>query len=457
MMVVQKQFIMICCLNVDQSSLILQLILLVQCHVYSHLPSTKNFRPISVYVWSSLTTIQRDFPPQRYCLLLASKFLCCMMYSVLKKTFQRGIVRLFSTEKANALHNDIPRYMKRWELVKYGTPEELNFVHDGIVPRKLKKDQILVKVEAASLNPIDLEMMEGYGRTAMNTIRKMYNVPEFPLVLGRDCSGVIVKMGRSVRRFKVGDEVWCARWVIGDGTHAEYCLASQSEVALKPKTLNHVEAASIPYVACTSWAALIARGNLNPKRNDNNKNILILGGSGGIGTIAIQLCKALGNQVTATCSISNHDLVRSLGADIAIDYKDDDYECLVHEHGPYDIILDARRNNQVDRIGSTQGTTYITLMPPFLPSIDQNGLALGLIDSGKEFYMQTFNNLVQNQGKYAWGLFFPSSGVLKKVSELVDEGKIRPVISHVYEIEDAREALERFGQGSTGGKIVLKV
>lgn len=379
------------------------------------------------------------------------------MTPVLKSFIVRRLCRLYSTDKTNSLHHRIPRFMRRWELTEYGSTDSLNLVQDAVVPMKLKTDQVLVKVAAASVNPIDVEMMEGYGRTAMNAIRKLNNIPEFPLVLGRDFSGVIVKRGHGVRRFKVGDKVWGARWVIGDGTHAEYCVAGQSEVALKPMRLSHIEAASIPYVACTTWVALTVRGGLDPNRTDNNKNVLILGGSGGIGTIAIQLSKHLGNHVTTTCSLENHKLVESLGADTVLNYKDDDYYNLIDKNGPYDIIIDARSGGQQEKVGSDHRTIYVTLMPPFLPAIDQDGWALGLINSGKEFYMQAFENFLHNKGKYAWGLFFPSSGVLKKIANLVDQEKICPVVSHVYDFCDAKKALEQLSDGLTSGKLVLKV
>ena len=379
------------------------------------------------------------------------------MTSFARSASIRGITRLFSTYTASRIYDKLPRSMKRWELLKYGTLDDLQLAPSTNIPGKLKNDQVLIKVIAASVNPIDLEMVEGYGRTAMNALRNVYGVSEFPLVLGRDCSGVIVEKGHSVRRFKIGDEVWCARWVIGDGTHAEFCVAHQSEVALKPEALDHVEAASMPYVACTAWAALVSRAGLDPTRIDNNKKILILGGSGGIGTVAIQLCKALGNYVTTSCSPVNNDLVFSIGADNVIDYRDADYETLLRNSGPYDIILDARRGNQKERVGADQGTIYITLMPPLLPSVDENGLALGLLNAGKEYYRQTLINFVENKGKYSWGLFFPSSGVLKNIAQLVDQKRMHAVVSNIYDFNDAKEALERLARGSTAGKIVIRV
>ena len=361
--------------------------------------------------------------------------------------------RLFASSCVR--NHEIPCSMSRWETSRYGSISSLEFNTDAPVPKGIKKDAIMIKVKAASVNPFDIEMIEGYGSKAMNVLRRLYNVKEFPIVTGRDCSGVVVKTGQGVRRFKVGDEVWCAKWVLDKGTHAEYCLASQSEVSLKPKTLSHLEAASIPYVACTSWTALVSRAGIDPKKIDNGKHILLLGGSGGIGTFAIQLAKCFGNTVTATCSQSNINFLYSLGADNVIDYQAENHDYLIQQIGPYDIVLDARSGHHTDIIGCTEKTTFITLMPPFLPAIDESGLAFGLFNAGMEFYRQSFENLAQKRGRYAWGLFFPNGGILKSVSEFIDRGSIKPVISSVVRFEDAKEAFRMLQSGTTKGKIVL--
>eukprot|EP00112_Aurelia_sp_Birch-Aquarium-sp1_P006947 Seg1759.1 transcript_id=Seg1759.1/GoldUCD/mRNA.D3Y31 product="Reticulon-4-interacting protein 1 mitochondrial" protein_id=Seg1759.1/GoldUCD/D3Y31 len=351
--------------------------------------------------------------------------------------------------------SDLPKTTKRWQISRYGSISDLEFCNDAHVPQNLKNDQVLVKVMAASINPFDIEMIEGYGSTALNILRKMYNIHEFPLVTGRDFSGVVLKKGRNVRRFRVGDEIWGARWVIGDGTHSEYCICTQSEVSLKPRTLQHIGAASLPYIACTSWAALVTRAGLDPENVNNNKNVLILGGSGGIGSFSIQLSKAFGNRVSATCSEHNFELVKSIGADAVINYKDPDYKDQIEQNGPYDIILDARRGDQSEKIGGDPKSVYVTLMPPFLPSIDENGLMLGLAKSGKEFCSQSFKDFLENKGRYSWGLFFPNGGILNKVASLIDKGLIKPVISSVHDFDNAKEAFEKLKDGTANGKIVL--
>ena len=364
--------------------------------------------------------------------------------------------RCISSETGNG-HSDLPKTMKRWQISRYGSIDDLELHNDAHVPQNLNNDQVLVKVMAASINPFDIEMIEGYGSRALNILRKIYKIREFPLVTGRDFSGVVVKTGRNVRRFKVGDEIWGARWVIGDGTHSEYCACNQSEVSLKPRALQHTEAASLPYIACTSWAALVTRAGLDPEKMNNNKNVLVLGGSGGIGSFSIQLSKAFGNQVAATCSEHNFELVKSVGAETVINYKNPDFRDQIEESGPYDIILDARRGDQSEKIGGDPKSIYVTLMPPFLPSIDENGLLLGLANSGKEFCSQSFKSFIENKGRYSWGLFFPSGGVLNKVASLVDKGLIKPVIGSVYDFDDAKEAFEKLKDGTANGKIVLDV
>ncbi len=352
----------------------------------------------------------------------------------------------------------VPDTMRRWQVSAYeNSLDNLTLNESAMVPDELKPDQLLVKMSASSVNPIDIEMSEGYGSVAINTLRRLYGVKEFPLVLGRDGSGVVVKTGKSVRRFKTGDEIWCARWILGDGTHAEYCVVSQSEAAIKPQSLSHAEAAAMPYVSSTVWAVLTGIAGIDPERMDNNKNILILGGSGGVGTFAIQLAKVLGNNITATCSKENLDLVKKYGASNAIDYKSEAYENEIKSYGPYDIILDASKEGQTKKLGGNSSSVYITLMPPFLPTIDKHGLAKGLLYSGKELLETNFNRLLQNQGKYAWGFFYPNGGILRRVAELVDDGKISPVIDSVHDFADAKTAFERVKYGQTKGKVILNI
>ncbi len=416
--------------------------------------------------YKNLNILQPCKKQSSYCLSFIMNFVCkgpifyhqsvlrnCGKYvlQMQSKILPSYFARCFTNDS-----DDIPNTMRRWEITEYGSLDNLTLNRSALVPGELKPDQILLKTFATSVNPIDTEMLEGYGRVAINTLRKVYGVNEFPLVLGRDGSGVAVKTGKNVRRFKVGDEVWCARWIIGDGTHSEFASINQSEASLKPKSLSHIESASLPYVACTVWAALIGRAGLDPEKS-NNKNVLILGGSGGVGTFAIQLAKLLGNNVTATCSLDNFDMVKKYGASVAIDYNSVTYEEDVKANGPYDVILDASKEGQSKKIGGNSKSIYITLMPPFLPSIDKHGLAMGLAHSGRELFETNFRNLLNSQGRYTWGFFYPNGGILKKVAELVDDGKISPVIDSVRDFEDMKSAFDHVRNGQTRGKVILKI
>src|SRR5213078_1566712 len=155
-----------------------------------------------------------------------------------------------------------------------------------------------------------------------------------PLILGNDVAGVVVRVGSNVRRFKAGDEVYARPHQDRIGTFAEFIAMNESDVALKPKNLSMEEAASIPLVGLTAWQALIEKANLR-----KGQKVFVQAGSGGVGTIAIQLAKNLGATVATTTSAANVDLVKSLGADIAIDYKKDDFESILKN---YDVVLNSQ-------------------------------------------------------------------------------------------------------------------
>ncbi|MEE6475950.1 hypothetical protein FKM82_010913 [Ascaphus truei] len=214
--------------------------------------------------------------------------------------------------------------MPAWVIDKYGGNEVLRFSKNTLFPVINYTNEVIIKVHATSLNPIDVNMRNGYGAATMNMTRDPLNMKipgsEFPIVLGRDISGVVMECGLNVRYFKPGDEVWAAVPPWKQGTLSEFVVTSGNEISMKPKSLSHTEAASLPYVTLTVWAALVNSCGLS---NDKcpGKRILIIGASGGVGTAAIQLMKAWGAHVTAVCSEDAFTLVKNLGADDVIDYK----------------------------------------------------------------------------------------------------------------------------------------
>ena len=349
--------------------------------------------------------------------------------------------------------------MMAWYLLEYGSLDRLHLVDNIEVPKKLGKHELLVKVNAASINQLDVEMCKGYGRAMINSVKKMSNVKEFPLILGRDCSGVVVKKGKMVNRLKEGDEVWCTKWpTAGQGTHAEYVVVSQNETALKPAGLSHVQAACFPFVASTVWPALVTRGGLNDNTG-KDKRVLILGGSGGIGTFAIQLAKLFGAEVTATCSTENSGLCITLGADVVLDYKSDTFNDAMKNLDPFDVILDARASNQQNRdiFRRHSQTVYVSLMPPLLPTTDKVGIIPGLFSTSADLILANAKLMLCGSGMNTWGLFFPNSGILDAVKKMIDKKKIVPVLGKVFKFNETREAYQLVETGHTKGKVIIEI
>lgn len=215
--------------------------------------------------------------------------------------------------------------MSAWVIDQYGTNEVLKYTEEIPMPIVSSPSEVMIKVHAASLNPLDVSMRGGYGAKLLKLRRDPLSVmgsdndSEFPLILGRDVSGVVVDCGSEVTHVVPGDEVWAAVPPWKQGSLAEFVTLTEYEVSHKPKLLSHTEAASIPYVANTALSALVNAGGLC-RHNSSNKRVLITGGSGGVGTFSIQLLKAWGAHVTVTCSQNAEGLVRGLGADEVVDY-----------------------------------------------------------------------------------------------------------------------------------------
>ncbi|XP_035204880.1 reticulon-4-interacting protein 1, mitochondrial-like [Stegodyphus dumicola] len=218
--------------------------------------------------------------------------------------------------------------MRAWQAFEYGGPENFQLNTMAVTPAITSPMDILVKVHAASMNPLDVRMLEGYGATAFNTVKKITKCslapPEFPLTPGRDFSGTVVYVGKKVKSLKSGDEVWGALSPWEAGTHAEYVLANACHVSKKPNSLTHVEASSFPYAALTAWAGISTFGGLS-ENSSYGKKVLVTGASGGVGTFAVQLLKAWGADVTVTCSTDAVEMLQNLGADNILDYQSEDF------------------------------------------------------------------------------------------------------------------------------------
>uniref|UniRef100_A0AAQ4PKW5 NAD(P)H oxidoreductase RTN4IP1, mitochondrial n=1 Tax=Gasterosteus aculeatus aculeatus TaxID=481459 RepID=A0AAQ4PKW5_GASAC len=333
--------------------------------------------------------------------------------------------RMFSVTKSSRT------IMPAWVIDKYGSNDVLRFTRNAGFPVINYPNEVIVKVLSAGLNPLDVSMRDGYGAAALSMKRDPLNIKqsgsEFPLVLGRDASGVIMECGLDVKHFRERDEVWAAIPPWKQGSLAEFVVLSANEVSHKPKSLSHVEAAAVPYVATTAWSALVNTGGLN-KDNCAKKRVLILGGSGGVGTFAIQMLKAWGAHVTVTCSQNAERFVRDLGADHVVDYTAGPVEEPLSSLEKFDLILDNVGGDTerwaLNLLKPWCGAKFVTLITPFLQNIDSLGIADGMMQSAATGATKMLKHLVKGV-HYRWGFFAPSGPALDEIREMVDAGQVQ--------------------------------
>jgi len=309
---------------------------------------------------------------------------------------------------------------------------------------ELRPDEVLVEVHAAGVNPLDLKIRNGEFKLVLPY--------RLPLILGNEAAGVVLRVGPRVQRFKAGDEVYARPDKGRIGTFAERIAIDQADVALKPKTLGIEEAASIPLVALTAWQALVDRAKL--KRGEK---ILIHAGSGGVGTIAIQLAKHLGARVAATTSSANLDFVKSQGADVGVDYKSEDFEEALQD---YDVVLnslDARTLRKSLNVLKPGGKLISISGPPDPEFAQEMGLNWGVRQvTGLLSYR--IRKAAKRRGVSYSFLFMKASGdQLREIGALVDAGALRPVVDRVYPIESIEKALAHVESGRAKGKVVVRL
>ncbi|XP_060079949.1 reticulon-4-interacting protein 1 homolog, mitochondrial-like [Ylistrum balloti] len=353
--------------------------------------------------------------------------------------------------------------MGSWQIHDYGGPKSLTFSSTARVPRIHSPNEVLVEIHAASVNPIDVLMTKGYGKDILNVLRgkasPISTAAEFPLVFGRDFSGVITQKGKAVRNYKVGDEVWGTLGGQKQGSHAQFAVTDLSEISKKPKSLSHIDAASIPYVAATTWAALVRVGELNAK-NTPGKRILVHGASGGIGTFAIQLLKAWGGHVTAICGTEGVDLVRDLRADAIIDYKTQDPKSELLQMEKFDLIYDPlgkeKTGYSIDFLKNWEGGKFVTIASPLLPETDSHGLLPGALKWGADLGLDIIKGFREGKN-YRVAFFMPDGKALGTIAKMVDEEQIKPVVEKVFTFDEVPTAYEKVGQLHGRGKTVICV
>jgi NADPH:quinone reductase-like Zn-dependent oxidoreductase len=332
--------------------------------------------------------------------------------------------------------------MKAFILDRYGSADRVR-ARDLPDP-EVREDDVLVQVRAAGVNQLDSKISNGEFKLILPY--------RLPLVLGHDVAGVVVRVGSRVRRFKPGDEVY-ARPADGRiGAFAEFIAINEADVAFKPKALTMEEAASIPLVGLTAWQALIERADLR-----KGQRVLIHAGSGGVGTFAIQLAKHTGATVATTTSTDNVDLVRSVGADIVIDYKKEDFADVLRD---YDVVLHSLDKVTLEKsLGVLKpGGQLISISGPpdaaFARSIGASWV-LRMIVGALSYGIRS--KAKRRQAKYSF-LFMRANGEqLAQITALIDEGIIRPVVDRVFPFASTKEAMAYVEAGRAKGKVVVSL
>ncbi|MHA1086005.1 NADP-dependent oxidoreductase [Enterobacter ludwigii] len=332
--------------------------------------------------------------------------------------------------------------MKAFTFKRYGKSPELGF--DDVDFPSPSDDEILVKVYAVGLNPIDNMIPTGMFKRVLHF--------SLPATLGSDVSGVVVATGRRVTRFKAGDEVFASIFDRGTGSLAEFVRVPENLAALKPATLDFVQAASLPMVSLTSWQALTERAKLRA-----GQKVFIPAGSGGIGSFAIQLAKHLGAMVGTTTSTANIDWVSRLGADEVVDYKKQEFEKVL---SGYDIVLGTIRGDAIEK--STQilkpGGKIVSLIGPLDTAFARERhlnvflrFVLGLM-SRKIMQLSKKRGLT-----YSFLFVRPDGSQLSQIAELMDAQRIKPVIDNVFPFAETGDAFAYLARGHAKGKVVVKI
>jgi NADPH:quinone reductase-like Zn-dependent oxidoreductase len=302
--------------------------------------------------------------------------------------------------------------------------------------------EVVVAIAATSVNPFDAKLRDGAFKALMPM--------PMPLILGGDLAGTVVALGAGASRFKIGDEVFARP--TRTGTFTERIALAETDLALKPTGLGMVEAASLPLVALTAWQVLVERAKLR-----RGQKVLIHAGSGGVGTIAIQLAKHLGATVASTAGTDNIELVKSLGADVVIDYRKEDFATRLNG---YDVVLNTLGPDVLEKSVSVlkRGGKLISISGPPDPAFARGVGANWIVRQVLRFGSAKIRHKARKQGVDYSFLFMRADGAqLAEIAKLVDAGAIRPVIDQIFDFDETPAAMERVESGRSRGKVVIRI
>jgi NADPH:quinone reductase-like Zn-dependent oxidoreductase len=332
--------------------------------------------------------------------------------------------------------------MKAFILDRYGKTTNLRM---GEMPEpEVGEDEVLVEVHAAGVNVLDSKIRNGEFKLLLPY--------RLPLVLGNDVAGVVVRVGSKVRRFKPGDEVYARPETARIGAFAELIAMNEAAVAHKPKTISMEEAASFPLVALTAWQVLVERAKVK-----KGQKVLIHAGSGGVGTVAIQLAKHLGAFVATTTSAANADWVRRLGADVVIDYGKEDFE---HALEGYDVVLNSLGADVLEKSLRVlkPGGKLISISGPPDREFAKEIRAPWFIRQAMRLLSYRIRKKAKRHGVSYSFLFMRASGdQLRELGSLVDSGTIRPVVDQTFPFASTNEAMAYVDKGRAKGKVVVRM
>ena len=330
--------------------------------------------------------------------------------------------------------------MKAAMIQKYGA-SDVFAVQEAEKPKPGPKD-VLIKIHASSVNPIDWKIRQGTQRGVIH--------PSFPAILGMDLSGVVEAVGEQVTRFQPGDEVYSSPTHRRQGTYAEYTLVEESACARKPKNLTHQEAASIPLVGLTAWEALVVKGKLQ-----KGQKVLIQAGAGGVGSIAIQMAKHMGAFVIATCSTRNVELLKELGADQVVDYTKERFDEVLKD---VDLVVDCLAGDYPKRsLKIIKRGGHLTMLSSDMPKYSKTfGPYLGVLATGMYILACTIRGKLRGVST-SMVVRQTSGALLDKITELIEKEAVRPLIDKVYSLDEIHQAHAYSETGRARGKIVIEV
>jgi NADPH:quinone reductase-like Zn-dependent oxidoreductase len=333
--------------------------------------------------------------------------------------------------------------MKAYIVKKYGKKEKLHL--SELAMPAIQENEVLIQIHAAGVNSLDALIRNGEF--------KLFLPYKTPFVNGHDMAGVVTRIGSKISRFNVGDEVYARVSDHHIGSFAEYIAVQEKDLAIKPRNISMEEAASVPLVGLTAWQALVETGKLK-----KGQKVFIQAGSGGVGTFAIQLAKQLGAFVATTTSAKNMELVKSLGADLVIDYQKENVE---EKLKGYDLVLHSNKDKKsLDkslRIVKPGGQLISLVGPPTPEFAAKIGLPGYLRFITKLLSAGTKRKAKKANITFSF-LFMRAEGhQLGEITQLIEAGVIKPVIDKVFPFEQTNEAIAYVETGRAKGKVVIQV